>query len=283
MEKSFRIVADSCCDYPVDGSDQGWLHRVPLTIQLEQKEYVDDDSLDCGKFLAHMLRAPEGPKTACPSPGQYAQSYGPEAGEDVYVVTLSSKLSGSYESAKLGERLAKEACPDKKIQVFDSQSASAGEVAQCYRIKALAEAGLPFSQVVEKTKAYVRNFSTFFVLENLDCLRKNGRLTNLQAVLTSALRLKLVMGGEKGEIALRAKALTTQSALKKMVELIEKRYQEVADKTRPIFITHCNCPQRAEQVRQWIMKKCHAPAAIICRAGGISTVYANDGGIVVAF
>ncbi len=283
MKRKFKIVADSCCDYPLDRSDRGWIQRVPLNIQVDKTQYVDDESLDGTRFLRHMMASADAPKTACPSPGQYQQAIGTDREEDVYVVTLSGKLSGSYDSAKTGVSLLKEDHPDKNVCVLDSKSAAAGEVALCYKLRALAEQGLSFSEVVEKAKEYIKNFSTYFVLENLDCLRKNGRLTNLQSVITSALRLKLVMGGDDGQIVLRGKCLTTQSALKRMVEMIEKRYRELADKTRPIFITHCNCPERAEQVKQWILERCSAPAAVICRAGGISSVYAGAGGIVVAF
>ena len=276
----YIILADSCCDYPTDGTQMEWLGRVPLTITLEGREYVDDRTLDCDGLLDDMDRSTEAPKSACPSP----QSFFEVAGEaqDVYIVTLSERLSGSCASARAGAEMLRAA--GRNAHVFNSRSASAGEVAVCMKIRELAEEGLSFDEVVERGEAFVRTLSTLFALETLEVLRKNGRLTHLQSIVTAALKLKLIMGGdEQGSIALRGKALTMRRALNHLVERVQKSAEKLDFKTCCLVISQCGCPERAEQLRDMILAKCPFREVVICRTGGISTIYASRGGVVVAY
>ena len=122
---------------------------------------------------------------------------------------------------------------------------------------------------------------TLFVLETLENLRKNGRLTKLQAAVTSALKIKLLCGATpEGEICKLGQALSMKQALNKLVDRIAA---DPAHKGRAIAICHCNCLDRAFQVKRQIEAKCQAEKILILEAGGITTVYANDGGIVVAY
>ena len=117
--------------------------------------------------------------------------------ERVYAVTLSSNLSGSYNSAVLGKNLLLENRPEQKIYVFDSRSASVGETLIAMKIRECEEQGMAFEQVVETVEAYIDSQNTYFVLENLETLRKNGRLSNLKAFVASALKIKPVMGSHR--------------------------------------------------------------------------------------
>ena len=114
--------------------------------------------------------------------------------EHIYAVTLSSELSGSYNSALLGRDLIMEDHPDKKIHVFNSRSASIGESLIGMKIQECEEAGMSFEEVVSTVEHYIEGQHTFFVLENLDTLRKNGRLSKVKALVASALKIKPVMG-----------------------------------------------------------------------------------------
>ena len=153
----------------------------------------------------------------------------------------------------------------------------------CLKIRALAEQGLPFAQVVEETETFIDGMTTLFVLETLDVFRKNGRLNHLQALAVGALKIKLVMGGEQGQIAMRAKALTTPRAIQKMIELVRQICETVHAAERTLVITHINCRARAEDIRDRVLAACPFQRAMVCESGGISTMYGNDGGIIVAF
>lgn len=280
---SFQIIGDSCCDYPYLKDDYSWLNRVPLTIELDGETFVDDKTLRSSILLSKMSASRNAPKSACPSPGDYLEAY--ECGADeIYVVTLSDKLSGSYNSAVVAANMFIDSHPQKKIFVFSSHSAAAGQIAVCQKIYSLAAAGVPFEEIVSETLEFISNLTTYFVLETLEVFRKNGRLNHLQSIITGALKIKLVMGGdENGNICVRGKALTMDSAILKMAEQIAKKYGEADMSGTTLYITHCKCPDRARFARDAIMKKVNFKDCEILKAGGISTIYANAGGLIVAF
>lgn len=280
---NYKIYADSCCDYPDDALDISWITKIPLTISLDGVDYRDDDKLDCLDLLNKMKLSDSAPKSACPSSGDFFDAFNCEA-NDIYVVTLSEKLSGSYNSARLGAELLKENVESKNIYVFNSRSAACGELAICLKIKELAEKGLEFNEVVSQVESYIDSLSTLFVLEDLSVFRKNGRLNHLQALITSTLKLKMVMGAEPdGNIGVKGKALTTTKALSKLIELVVNKSKEFDPAVRTLVITHCNCYDRAKKVCDDIMESCKFSFSVICHSSGISTIYANAGGIIVSF
>lgn len=280
---NYIIIGDSCCDYTDDGA-LGFITRVPLTIELGDKEFTDDSALDTDVLLREMSACAKAPKSACPAPLAFAEAIGSH--KDAYIVTLSDKVSGTYNSAVLGANMAKEMQPGLNVHVFNSHSAAAGEIAVCCKIKELAEQGLEFDEVVKRTESYISDFTTFFVLETLDVFRKNGRLSHIQAIATAALRIKLIMGADdEGAIVIRGKALSMTRALGGLVTQIKARYDKLSKLGHErLYITHCACKERAEALKAAILEKCPAvKEVLICRAGGISTMYANAGGVIVGF
>ena len=164
-------------------------------MEVDGDVITDDESFDQADFLRRVAASPECPKSSCPSPERYMELY--EGDEKrVYVVTLSSELSGSYNSAELGRKLWKEEHGDdgKQIYVFNSRSASVGETLIGLKIQECEEQGLSFENVVRTVEDYIEGQHTYFVLENLDTLRKNGRLTGIKSFVASALNIKPVMG-----------------------------------------------------------------------------------------
>ena len=277
---SFKIVVDSCCDLTAQMRREPCFVKVPLSIHSNGSIFVDDDTLDQADLLWAMKQSEDAPSTACPSPQAYLDAFQGDA-EDIYVVTLSALLSGSHNSAEQARVLLEEEHPEKNIHVFNSCSASSGEVLAALKIQELAAAGMPFKRVVREVEQFIYQMQTLFVLESLENLRKNGRLTKVQAMITGALRIKLLMGATpEGEICKLGQALSMKQALSRLVDRI---VADPAHKGRTIAICHCNCLDRAFQVKQQIEAKCSAGEILILEAGGITTVYANDGGIVVAY
>ena len=277
---SFKIVVDSCCDLTAQMRREPCFVKVPLSIHSNGSIFVDDDTLDQADLLWAMKQSEDAPSTACPSPQAYLDAFQGDA-EDIYVVTLSALLSGSHNSAEQARVLLEEEHPEKNIHVFNSCSASSGEVLAALKIQELASAGMPFKRVVREVEQFIYQMQTLFVLESLENLRKNGRLTKAQAVITGALRIKLLMGATpEGEICKLGQALSMKQALSRLVDRIAA---DPAHKGRTIAICHCNCLDRAFQVKQQIEANCQAEKILILEAGGITTVYANAGGIVVAY
>ena len=276
----FKIIVDSCCDLTHVHLSDPHFTKVPLTIQVGSEIFVDDDTLDCVTLLRAMRNCPDAPVTACPSPQQYMDAF--DCGEDdIYVVCLSALLSGSHNSAEQARALFLEEHPNVNIKVFNSCSASAGEALLALKLRDSAENGLPFQQVVAETERFIRGMNTMFVLESLDNLRKNGRLTRLQSIVTGTLKLKLLMGATPtGEICKRGQALSAKQAMSKMVDTVANDPNH-AGKT--LLISNCNCLERAFALADMMEKRCFFSDIFIVPTGGISTVYANDGGIVIAY
>lgn len=275
---SFKIVVDSCCDLPVEYRKDNRFQVVPLILQIDEHIVVDDDTFDQADYLAKVAASDNCAKTACPSPELYMEAYTGDF-DDVYVVTLSSKLSGSYNSALLGKNLYHEEKGDKNIHIFDSLSACCGEAQIAIKAFELASMGLSFEEVVAEVEKNRDEMLTYFVLDSLETLRKNGRLTGVKAIVATTLNIKPVCCGVKGEIVQKSQGIGIRKALMKMTELVAAELKDPESKT--LMITHVNCYERACVVRDLLLKKIPFKKSIIVDAAGVSTTYAGDGGIVV--
>lgn len=276
----FNVVVDSCCDLPPQLLDMGCFRSVPLTISVGGDEYIDDASLNPEHLITAMAACKEPAHTSCPSPGLYLETFEGCQG-DIYVVTLSALLSGSHNSAWQAAQMFHAAHPERNIHVFNSCSASAGEVQVARKIAELAGSGCPFYRVVDLTDQYIGEMNTLFVLDNLDNLRKNGRLSRIQALITGALPIKLLLGSTpEGEICKRGQAMSMKQALTKMANMMAA---DPRHRGTTLCIAHCACSQRAEFLRTLVFKYCQFRDVYLTETRGISTVYANEGGIVAAY
>lgn len=275
----YKVVIDSCGELTQEMKASGRFVNVALTIQVDDHLIVDDETFDQADFLARVAASPNCPKSACPSPEAYKNAF--DCGEErVYAVTLSSELSGSYNSAVLGKNLFLEEHPEKQVYVFNSCSASVGETLVGLKIQEYEEAGLPFDEVVRKVEEFIAQKRTYFVLESLDALRKNGRLSTMKAILATALKIKPVMHGTRqGTIEPLAQVRGINRALMRMVELAAEQAEHPEE--RILAITHCNCPERAQMVRDALLEKIKVKDTIILDTRGISSLYASDGGIIL--
>ena len=266
---SYKIVVDSCCELPKELLGDDRFEIVPLELEVGEYKVPDDENFNQAEFLQKVAECPVCPKSACPSPHQYMEAY--HVGADhIYAVTLSSHL---------GKNLYHEKYGNKKIHVIDSESASSGETQIVLKLMELEDKGLSFEKIVEQIEAFRSSIHTYFVLDNLETLRKNGRLTGVKALVASTLNIKPIMAGDKGTIVQRGQSIGMKKALGKMADMIVSEVSNYAN--RRLMITHCNAPERAELVKNMILAKAKFKECIIMDTRGISSMYANDGGIIV--
>ena len=277
----YKIVIDSCGELSENLKSDSHFCNVPLELEVDGFHIRDDETFDQLDFLKKVKESPTGPKSACPSPKEYMEEFKGEA-DHVYVVTLSDKLSGSYNSAVLATNLYREEYgEEKQIYVFNSKSASIGQTLIGMKVQELEEAGCSFDEIVEKTEAYIASMNTFFVLETLETLRKAGRLSGIKALVANTLNIKPIMGStDEGTIQQLGQARGMKKALAKMV-------QDVVEKTpdsenRILAISHCNCPERAQYVKECLEKSAKFKDIFIVDTAGVSSMYANDGGVIIA-
>ena len=277
---SFHIVCDSCTDLTEEDLKKGCYTLVPLTLLVDGEEIIDDETFDQADFLAKVAASKESVKSACPAPESYMEAY--SKADDIYVVTLSAELSGSYNSAVLGKNLYEEENGTKNIHVVNSRGAATTQVLIARKLNEYASQGMPFEEVVDKIEEYTTSLRTYFVLETLEVLRKNGRLSRLSATIAGALNIKPVMIGTRdGVIQKSAQARGMKKALAKMVEHMGSEGRDLT--RRQFVISHCNCYERAVYVKELIKKHLHAEDIDIVDTKGVSSLYACDGGIIVSY
>ena len=276
---SYKVIVDSCGELSSDMKGTGHFETASLSIEVAGHHIVDDETFDQADFLRRVKESPECPKSSCPSPERYMELYHCEA-DHVYAVTLSAELSGSYNSAELGRKLYNEEYGKKDIHVFNSRSASIGETLIALKIAECEESEMSFSETVEAVEAYIESQNTYFVLETLDTLRKNGRLTGLKAVVATALNIKPVLGATpEGTICQLGQARGIKKALAKMCDMIIENLK--GSKERILAISHCNCPERALFLKEKLESLATFNKIIILNTAGVSSMYANDGGVIV--
>ena len=276
---SYKIIIDSCGEFLTEWKEDERFESVPLTLNVGGEIVIDDETFDQSSFLKKVAACPDSPKSACPSPERYMKAYDCQA-DHIYAVTLSAELSGSYNSAVLGKNLILEEQPEKKVHVFNSKSASIGETLIGMKIQECEEAGCSFEETVEQVEAYIEEQNTFFVLDNLETLRKNGRLSGVKSLVASALKIKPVMGATpEGTICQFDQARGMNKALVKMVQHIVDKTQNSENKA--LAISHCNCAERAELLKNALQEKLSVKRIVVLDTAGVSSMYANDGGVIV--
>ncbi len=280
---SYKIVIDSCGEIPKefpvpDGVTFLAVESIPLGLEVGEYCVQDDETLDTVELMQKIAAYPLCPKSSCPSPERYLQAFQTEA-DNVYCITLSSHLSGSHNSAVLAKQLYHEQFGDKNIHIIDSESASGGETQIAFALTQLENQGLSFTEIVKEIEAFRDRMITYFVLDNLDTLRKNGRLSGVKSIVASTLNIKPIMSETGGVIEQRSQSIGLKKALRKMAEMVVKEMGDT--KERRLIISHCNAPERAEVVKAHMLEIAEFAECIIMPMRGLSSLYANEGGIIV--
>ncbi len=285
---SYKIVADSCCDLTDEMRNWRNLTVVPMTLQIGDYIVQDDENFNQEDFIRRMVSSSVLAKSACPSPEAFAEAC--EGDEDeVYLLTITDKLSGCYNSAVQGVKLFRDEHPEstKKIHIFNSLATSGLETIMAYKIKSLADSGVEFDSLVARAEEYcVKNCGLYFCLESLDALKGNGRLFNLGARVIEALKVKLICRRtDYGNISVAGKDLNQSRALTKLAALIAADTEGCDLTGKAVIVTHVCCEEKAERVAHLIREKCsYAPEnVIVVKASGLNSLYASNGGIIVSF
>ena len=277
------IIADSCCDVNPILQQYLDIQLVPLNLNVNGTFLEDNATINIESLLEKMKLSSVPVGSSCPSPEHFAEKM--RLSDQSFVITLSSKLSGSYTSATIARDIVLEEFPDKEIHVFDSKSAAAGELLIALHIKALISKDTSFSTIVKTIDNLISKSHTLFVLEDLSNLVKNGRISKTSGLLGGMLALRPIMSDDgNGEIICIKKLRGTKAAMNYLTEHISKDLADNKNGSTLVTLSHCNCLARAEELKKSLMKA--SPAiknVIIVNTSGISTVYASDGGVILSY
>jgi DegV family protein with EDD domain len=250
-----------------------------MHLHIEDKVFVDDENLNVDEFLEHMEASPVGAKSAAPSPNSFIEKF--IGDESVFVVTVSSKISGTYQNAVAAQRMYLEEYGKKFIHVFDSMSASIGEGIIALKIAEFAKKGLSNIEIVEHVNNFIKNMGTYFLLDKFDNLVKNGRISPYIAKFASLLNIKPICGADgNGQIKLFDKARGYNKAAKRLIEIIKENTPDIEN--RIVGISHVKCYEKALAFKEELMKVLRVKDVFITEAKGLITIYASRGGFVVS-
>ncbi len=278
----YKIVGDSSTEVDKSFLKKYPVELVPFKLYLDEKEFIDDEHLDVDQFVEEMKRAAKTPKTACPSPNDFLERFEGEE-DEIYIVTISSKLSGTYNSAILAKNIYDGDNPGKKtIHVFDSLGAAAGQTLTVRRIHECKRQGLSSEDVVKTVTAYIDETTVLFISESLDNLIKNGRISKWKGLIATTLNILPIMGADKnGEIKLYEKVRNTNKAYQRLIELMQEGLTKSGRDV--VAITHVGNVDRANQIEAGVRTVESVKDVVNIKCAGLSSLYADKKGIIVAF
>lgn len=279
-----KVVVDSACDisgirvvYDREGEPVRFA-KAPLTICVGEREFVDDETLDVAEMMTAMKEYDGATSSACPSPGAWRDCF--QDADEVYVLTITSALSGSYNSALVAREMELEEYPEKKIQVFDTLSAGPEmELILEQILREITEGG-SFEEICARITEYQKRTKLAFVLHSVDNLVKNGRVSKLAGFAASLLGIAVVgRASKKGELEMVAKARSTGKT--NGLVLLEMKLQGYNG--GDVTITHCFNAKAAEQLRDQILKEFPSARVKLMPTGGLCSYYAEQGGMLIGY
>jgi len=272
----YKIVMDSAGDL-MEMEGVGF-SNVPLKILAGDREFVDDATTDVEEMVDYMSTYVGKSSTACPSAGEYLEAFGDA--EEVYCVTITSGLSGSYNSAAIAAREYKERHPNRRIHVFDSLTAGPEMTLVAEKIKELVQQKLPFDKIVSLVEEYNLKTQLVFSLESLHNLAQNGRVPVAVAKLAGILSLRLVgKASDEGTLQPTGKARGDQKVPGELL----KQLLSLGYKGGRVRIHHCCNLPSAQRLKQAIQDKFPKASIIIQKTNALCSFYAEKGGLLVGF
>lgn len=275
----FKIMADSSCDLSEELRTRMDISIIPFKIDIDEEKFIDDLDLDVSLMVESMNRSPNPIRTSCPAPGDFLDEF--NANDNIFVITISNKLSGTYNSALLARDMVLEKAPNKFIHIFNSKSASIGESLIALKIEEAINLDLSREDIIKYVDDYIESMDTYFILESLDNLIKNGRISKTKGLIANVLNIKPIMGSDKeGNIQLIENVRGNKRAFKRLAEIVGENREDIENTV--IGIAHVQNKERAENLKEEIERQYKFKEILVVEARGLSSGYAADSGIVLA-
>lgn len=273
--KKFQIVVDSASDLKSDylQDEEIGFSVVPLTINVSDREYVDNDNLEIEKMLKDMHESKKS-SSACPAPQSFLQEF--EKAEYTFVVTITSKLSGCYNAAIVAKQSYKKA---DNVFIIDSKAVSGVEILLVDKLVSLINQGLSFEEIQEKIIEYRDKRSLYFILQKFDNLVNNGRMSKIAGLIASTLVIRPICIAHEGEIKIAKKIIGIKNCFAKLVQMIQEKSKDYSNDT--LIITHCFCEDDANSIKKDIESKCNFKEIRVMSMRGLCSYYALEKGLII--
>ncbi len=268
-----RIVTDSACDLPAEVVAKHGITVVPLTIRFGEEEFTDISPKD---FWAKCAASPKLPETAAPSPGQFEQAYRKlkaEGATGVLVINLSRALSATIQSAELGAR----ACAgDVDVTIVDSQTVSLGTGLIIIRCAELAATGASLAEVAALAENLIGRTKVFGALDNLENLKKGGRIGGAKALVASALAIKPIIEVRDGKVEEGGRQRTRSKSLAFLKDVLAKNMP-----IESLAVLQADCDDTDAFLAS--LHELYAGEIIVGDIGAVVGTHAGKGTIGIAF
>lgn len=274
------IVSDSGCDiYSLAGlpADCGFA-SVPLTIRVGSTEFADNAALNTAEMLTAVYSYKSKSTTACPSPEEWATQF--RLADEIFVITITSSLSGSYNSALTARNMVLEACPEKKIFIIDSLSTGPEMLLLIEMLRSYFSDALDFDTICQKITDYQKHTHLLFKLETLDNLVKNGRAGRLAAKMADVFNIHIVgCASSEGKLELLHKCRGANRSYSSILkEMITRGYSN-----GKVIICHCENESGAQLLKEKISEAFENPDIRILPTGGLCSFYAERHGLLIGY
>ena len=271
-----KLITDSASNmFHMDGVD---FESVPLRINTNEKEYVDTPDLDVAGMVAELSTYKGRSGTACPGVGDYLNAF--EGYDEVYCVTITSQLSGSYNAAMTAKQQYEEENPSAKVFVLDSLSAGAEMKLHLEKFKELILEKLDFETICQKMQEYKDNHTCLiFSLESLHNLANNGRVNPAVAKIAGLVGLRMVGYAEEGKLNPTDKCRGEKKALSTILGNMKKKGYNGGK----LLIDHCFNEPAALALKNLVISEFPNAQVIIDKTGALCSFYAEKGGLMVGF
>lgn len=280
---AIQIITDSGSDLPKELIEEYNIKVVPLNVTFGSKTYKSGIDIDNETFYNKMKNTEELPKSASPSPQDFIEVYKEvDTSNEIIVLALSGALSSTYDSAVMAKNILLEEEPTRKIEVINTKTGSCGQILLINDALQLIKDGLPFEEIVEKTKANIKRTKTLIFLETLENVVKGGRLSRTKASIANVLNIKILLEvSESGSIEVLDKVRGNSRALKRFIDYISEYGKSLEGKV--LTITHSNCEEKAKKILKEITDVYPFQKTILSEIGPLIGTYAGEGGIVISF
>lgn len=277
-----KIIADSACDLSTTHYSENDIEMIPLTVHLNDKEYRDAIDIE-PKTVYDGMREGAMTKTSQVSPQTFKTVFTSYASENKPFIYLafSSELSGTYQAAKVAEQEIKEEYPDADFQVIDTKCASIGYGLVVLHAAKMAKNGATLEEIAASGANRAQNMEHVFTVDDLEYLKRGGRVSKTQAFVGSLLKIKPLLHVEDGKLIPLEKIRGSKKVLSRMVELMEERGTDFKNQT--IGISHADDPERAEQLAEMIREKFGADDIMIEMIGSVIGAHVGPGTLSLFF
>lgn len=275
---TIKIITDSGANALMDVIGGVQHQNVPLTLTINGQTWSDNNQLDLANLLQALKNTKSATSSACPSIGSWLQSFA--GADEIYVLTITSALSGSYNAAVQAAELYQADHPAVKIHVFDTKSAGPQIRLLASHLAVLINQGLTFDEVVRQLTQQIQHTDLLFVLTDLTNLANNGRIKPAIAKLTHLLNIAVYgTASDAGEFEMLGRMRNSKKMYDKLVKAMTKQGYAGGR----VFIDHVNCPDRAKKMEKAIAAVYPSSIINISACGALCSYYAENNGLMIGF